>query len=551
MLDLFQQRWEDLWQGAVSPEQEMGAIYTKPEIVSFILDLAGYRPSDMRLAEQKLLEPSCGDGAFLSAAVARLIASEQSQPCGSNWSDRVMDSAFRAIELDERVLLTARARVKQQLADAGCPEWRAAELVTCWFVRGDFLLEDWAGQFDYVVGNPPYVRIEALPRAVLESYRRSHSTLSDRADLYVAFIQKGLEALRTDGTLAYICANRFAKNQYGRGLRRLIADHYHVRYYLNLEHTQPFENEVSAYPAIIVLDRRRSAPTFAGTLATLHSPVLQTIAAAPEASTDGLIHRFDNWYPDGGPWTGTSPVIVRSLRMLSDRLPTLEASGPGTRVGIGVATGADKIFILPGRSAEIEADRQVPLVFAGDVSNDHVSWSGRYLLNPFSDDAQSGLVDLGEYPRLAAYLHRHAATLNKRHVARSRPESWYRTIDRVSRSLQSREKLLLPDIQSSVTVGHDEGRFYPHHNLYWIVSDTWNLRALKALIRSSRIVEQVRAYSVEMRGGAVRFQAQTLRRVRVPAFASLSTTLVEELAAAADTVDQHHIDSLADQAFRP
>jgi hypothetical protein len=58
----------------LSPAREAGVVYTKPWMVELVLDLAGYLP-EKRLAELVVLEPSAGDGAFLSAMVRRLVES--------------------------------------------------------------------------------------------------------------------------------------------------------------------------------------------------------------------------------------------------------------------------------------------------------------------------------------------------------------------------------------------------------------------------------------------------------------------------------------------
>lgn len=59
--------------GADQPVPESGTVYTKAEIVSLILDLVGYLPHRKRLLDWRMLEPSCGDGAFLREIVARLV----------------------------------------------------------------------------------------------------------------------------------------------------------------------------------------------------------------------------------------------------------------------------------------------------------------------------------------------------------------------------------------------------------------------------------------------------------------------------------------------
>ena len=62
----------------------------------------------------------------------------------------------------------------------------------------------------------------------------------------------------------------------------------------------------------------------------------------------------------------------------------------------------------------------------------------------------------------------------------------------------------------------DKGGFYPHHNLYYVVSDKWDLEVLGGLLLSDIANLFVGAYCVKMRGGTYRFQAQYLRKIRVP-----------------------------------
>lgn len=140
-------------------------------------------------------------------------------------------------------------------------------------------------------------------------------------------------------------------------------------------------------------------------------------------------------------------------------------------------------------------------------------WSGRFLVNPWNG---SGLVDLDRYPRLAEHLEVNGDRLRGRHIARVRPQQWYRTIDRVHSDLQGRPKLLLPDIKAASHPVLDDGRFYPHHNLYFVVSDQWDLEVLGGLLLSDVANLFVGAYCVKMRGGCYRFQAQYVRRIRVP-----------------------------------
>jgi hypothetical protein len=80
----------------------------------------------------------------------------------------------------------------------------------------------------------------------------------------------------------------------------------------------------------------------------------------------------------------------------------------------------------------------------------------------------------------------------------------------------------------------DKGKYYPHHNLYWIHEDEsdWDLEVLGGLLLSDIAELFISTYCVRMRGGTLRFQAQYLRRIRVPHFSTVSAEDCAELRAA-------------------
>lgn len=546
-LTLFEKDWRDVWNGA-EPTEPVGAIFTRDEITEFIMDLAGYVP-DRRLAEKKLLEPSCGDGAFLKAAIRRLLDSEIKARAKIDWDLEELSEAIRACDVNSGFVEQARAGVAKQLHDAGCPAGRASELSVHWIEHADFLLKVWREKFDYVIGNPPYVRIEDIPTEVMSRYRELYPLCIERADLYIAFFEQGLHLLSSQGSLSYICANRFTKNLYGRSLRQHLAQSYRVKFYLNLEHTQPFVSDVSAYPCVVVIDKAREGATRAATLNNLHPETLaQLLAEKDDAHTKAWAY-FTSWYKDGAPWIATNREDYRMHTDLALKHPLLEAAGENTRVGIGVATGNDDIYILSALDSQIETECQLPLVMAADVSAQQLKWSGHYLVNPYSSDGENRLRDLKAFPGLKAFFERNRDTLMRRHTAQKNPDMWFRTIDKVNAKLTGQSKLLLPDIQAGGVVGMDEGKFYPHHNLYWVTSSSWNLRALQAILRSSQILQQVKAISVQMRGGSVRYQAQVLRKLRIPRLSSLSDSSLERLAAVASSENQGELDAVVAEVF--
>ncbi len=177
-----------------------------------------------------------------------------------------------------------------------------------------------------------------------------------------------------------------------------------------------------------------------------------------------------------------------------------------------------------------------------DIKSGAIEWQGNCVLNPFEPSGE--LAAFEAYPLFAAYLRKHEATLRKRHVGKRSETRWYRTIDRIYQDLTQRPKLLIPDIKGTANIVYDDGHYYPHHNLYYVISDTWDLRALQTILRSSIAQFFVALYCVKMRGGYLRFQAQYVRRIRLPRWDRLTEEQRLCLTMAA-TMDRSHCDVIA------
>lgn len=517
-----------------APADERGAIFTRPEVVDFMLDLIGYT-SERPLWQFRLLEPSFGGGEFLLRAVERLLEASLE----AKIPTRELTTAIRAVELHYDTFVQTRAELGRLLSAKKVPVNTASMLLDAWLKNADFLLEPYREHFDFVVGNPPYVRQELIPTNLLAEYRQRFATLYDRADLYVPFMEKSLGLLSPEGQLCFICSDRWMKNRYGGPLRALISSDYSLRYYVDMVGTEAFQSEVTAYPAITVIQRGQSDA----------KPLL---AHRPEISRDALTQLNHLFKGPASGYNGTVSMLAASprgdepwllesdaqpslelVRRLEAAFPTLEEAG--CSVGIGVATGADKVFIAPYDEIDVEDERKLPLVMTKDILEGEVRWKGLGVVNPFEEDGS--LADFAAYPRFARHIQRHRETLQKRHCAQKANGSWYRTIDRITPSLTAKPKLLVPDIKGEANIVLEEGKLYPHHNLYYITSEHWPLKALQRVLQSGIARLFVRAYSTKMRGGCLRFQAQYLRRIRLPLWDSIQPTLQKKLCDEQQPVD--------------
>ncbi len=529
-----------------SNAEQRGAIFTRREVVHFILDLTGYT-SDKPLWTVRLLEPSFGSGDFLIPAIERLLESSARDGKGA---DELLE-AIRGIELHRETFESTRSEILGMLTASGFTPKVAEHLVEHWLVNGDFLLEPISGAFDFVVGNPPYVRQEMIPAGLLAEYRRRYSTLYDRADLYIPFLERSLLLLIPDGNLGFICSDRWMKNRYGSPLRRMVADGFTLKYYVDMVGTSAFHSEVVAYPAITVIQRSAS-----GSLRMAHRPEVSTKSLAklhrqltgPAAKFNGSVIEMPCVADGDSPWlleADAQPTLAL-VRRIEAEFPLLEEAG--CFVGIGVATGADKVFIGTMDELDVEDSRKLPLVMTRDILGGSVQWRGLGVVNPFEENGS--LADFSIYPRFAAFMEEHSKTLKARHCAKRGNGTWYRTIDRITPSLARKSKLLIPDIKGVAHIVHEEHGLYPHHNLYHITSVDWPLAELRVVLMAGIAELFVRAYSTKMHGGSLRFQAQYLRRIRIPRWKDVPAEIRRKLSAASKSGNPEEARELVVRMYR-
>jgi adenine-specific DNA-methyltransferase len=529
------------------PVGAKGVVYTKRWVVDLLLDLAGYR-SERNLIDAMAVEPSAGDGAFLGPMIERLLNSCEEQ--GRPYAD--CSNSLIAYELDEDSANRARGLALGILTARGVSQPQAQQLVDRWVRTGDYLFEAISFDADFVIGNPPYVRLEDIPEETAATYRGAYPTMRGRADLYVAFFEAALHQLRKDGVCAFICADRWMRNQYGGELRQLVTSGFSVDVVIEMHNADAFHDEVDAYPAITVIRRgSQGSAIVANAEPEVERHSSSTLSAALQAAANGSLARppkglrvalVQKWFEGSVPWPCHSPTQLALLRRLEDKFSPLEDHA---KVGIGVATGNDSVFITKDPEL-VESARLLKLGLVGDICDGTMKWSGHYLVDPWNAE---GLVTLEKYPRLKAYFEEHAKELKKRHTAVKNASGWYKTIDRVTHALASQSKLYIADIKNVLDPVLDRGETYPHHNLYYVQSDEWDLEVLGGLLMSAIGQFFVESYGVRMRGGYLRFQSQYLRRIRVPSPQALSGKHERELREAFRTRDRKRATTAALEVY--
>ena len=483
-----------------------GDVFTSPQVVKYILDLIGYT-SDKDLAQYKILEPCCGDGAFLIEIIHRILLSAKQYNFNPN---PIIENNIVAYDIDSDKIERCRQHILCTFPNFTLPSLKTK----------DFLLEDIIEKFDFVVGNPPYIRYEKIPTANRAIYKKKFATFHYRADLYVLFFEKTLKCLAPGGKHGFICANRWLRNEYGKKLRGFIAHNFRLHAIVDLEQADAFQEKVLAYPAITIISNDSPSCLF-------NYAKINTIDQLKcEKTTSKKMSTTEDW----------SQMFCDISH--SNNLLSIEEQG--FHIGIGIATGADNIYISSSLKGIVEEELLLPAINARDLTGNKQNWHREYLLNPY--DKEGALIDLSCFPKAKSYLENNKEALCNRHIAKKNPQKWYRTIDKVKQKLQKTPKILIPDISGNSFLFIDEGHFYPLHNIYYVTGENLHLlKILCAILMSDFVIKQIQEISNCMNGGYHRWQSQHLRKLRIPYIKSIKPELASLLEEAYNKKDLHQI----------
>jgi hypothetical protein len=320
------------------------------------------------------------------------------------------------------------------------------------------------------------------------------------------------------------------KNQYGETLRYLISVQYKVDFIIDLERAEAFQESVIAYPSIIKIDNTSQYKSKTNYYEEDDIKGLSKIIKVKATAQKVLSINSSNWFVNT-PLNGKSDSHLELIQ------------SQGFKIGIGVATGCDRFYINDDFKNQIEEELLLPILMSKDVRNDTFKWNEKYIINPFTK--KGDLINLDHFPKAKKYFLENEELLRRRHVAKKNPANWIKTIDKIKPDLTKQAKIILPDISGNKCIFIDEGNYYPHHNLYYIVGNNLlELKALAAILLSDFVRLQLSNIGNKMNGGYPRWQSQYLKKLRIPRIKSLPKDFLTELTTAYDKFDFAKINCL-------
>lgn len=367
---------QNLFEASIESQEkkENGIVYTPQYIVDYIID------NTIDLADIKnkiVVDPACGCGAFLTGLISKISSWSSSQLCNfiSNnlYGFDLNENCKKDIELviNTQLLLLNKCysdvKINIYSFDSLFNEWR------------DYL----PSKPDYVIGNPPYVKVQTMKKDYVEKLKSNfNTTKSGGFNLFYAFIEKSMSELHEHGKLGFIIPNNFLKIKSGLDLRKYISKNKYLEKIVDFDCNMIFA-PVMTYNCIAILSK------------TNNSSVLYSILEKTDDIPRDLIaidyKNLDIESLDDDGWL----LLPDSIKRKIEKIERFE-NKIGDQIKTGIATLRDKLYIIDfvkndkyykeydGQIYEIEKEALRPLYKVSDISDvNDIEKSKKFIIFPY------------------------------------------------------------------------------------------------------------------------------------------------------------------------
>lgn len=542
-----------------SKEKNNGVVYTPPALAASVAEaiVAQFQPEPNQ-DTIKVLEPALGEGE-LALALLRILQAKYPKH----------QILLQAYDIDSQSLATSAARFKAEFPQ-----------VAINFSAADFLnLDDYGGEFDLIIANPPYVRTQTLAVGTSQQLAQRFG-LHGKVDIYYAFFIAALEALKEGGIAGFITSNKYLTISSGRSLRRYLYEHARLLTISDLGDTKVFAN-AAVLPCVTVFTKR-------GLLAGAESYQVQFNSVYLSNATDqpvpinhvcdcvgqaghfidlqGSCYQAQTGYVVLGaasaeaPWVLTSKDQEQWLEQVQRN--TWKSFGEVAPVRVGIKTCADNVFLFDRACSELEFELTKPLITHRNAGCYRPNLTERWsVLYPHYDqNGRQQAYDLTHYPKSQAYLCKHYDQLNGRAYVHKAGRAWYELWVPQKPALWAHSKIVFRDIAEYPQFWLVTEDAVINGDCYWMdfaPDAATDVMYLMLAVANSRFIVDFydRKFNTKLYSSKRRFMKQYVERFPIPdpkrPLCQEIISLVQELLATKDNTKdlKARIDDLVAVAF--
>ncbi|MFX0173588.1 MAG: Eco57I restriction-modification methylase domain-containing protein [Candidatus Hodarchaeota archaeon] len=519
----------------------LGEFYTPIEIVTYILDIIDYRIQNNTILEKRLIDPACGSGTFLIEALKRYLKVAELKNDLSNkfyWTEvlRRLLSEFKIVGLDIHpfAVLIAQSYFFLILL----PYYKKAVLEqyenelfvikklpifsmdSLWDLTKDnkrntqilaespfhknvpdsdlltkFLKND---QFDFVVGNPPYVNIRMIEQTQKEYYKSVYQTARGSFDLYCLFIEKGVNLLTNEGKLGFITSNQFMLSDYGKYVREYLTSSQTSKgarckliQILDFRDSRLF-NAVINYPCIITLKKTKNLEEISNNKIKFIRVKKNTNQLLDNLFIDlnELKKKIDLYdifkYPQSELSKNIWTFMPKEERELFNRIWKMkdhQFADVTENIFVGTQTSLDKVYLVnitqdlgadvvkikrKESSLEFNFERELlkPILKGKDITKWLLNWSNHWLIFPYEKEQKYVSLSSNKlrtnFPKAWEYFLAHKEQIVEREGGKMKNRSdWFAFIYPKNHERFEQTKIISQLLSRKNRFALDiEGRFY-------------------------------------------------------------------------------------------
>ena len=395
--------------------------------------------------------------------------------------------------------------------------------------------------FDIVIGNPPYQRIRGIRESnpmFADYLSKTYKTATGSFDLYVTFVERGLELSNETGLVNYIMPTKWTNSDFGKGLRALLSSQYSVSKIINFGAYQVFN--ASTYTGIQWFSR--------------YSNHFKYFELNRNLSTnDELKHYLDTLNDKDANIVNiqslTEKQWVLTNKTVTDILNTIELQPRKIKdvfdkIFQGIATSKDDVYFIYncklnntfiegeskqlGRKVQIELGLVKPLLKGDGVRKYATISTDRYIIFPYKMvNGKAVLYNEDEmynlYPQGYAYLKECELILRERENGRFNIDGeWFQYGRKQGILFAEKEKLVAPEISLGGNFAYDKkGMFYSTTKVYGYIKKESTKESYKfwmALFNSRLFWFFIQNTGYVLRGGYYTFKTNYVNPFPVPSY---------------------------------
>ena len=494
------------------------------------------------LLQLTILDPACGSGAFLNAALQFLMAEHKSidemeaKVVGSaivfqDVENSILEHNLYGVDINEESVEIAQlalwlrtAKPHRKLNSLNQNIKCGNSLISDPAIAGEKAF-DWQkefpqvfekGGFDVVIGNPPYVRVQQLDYDTIDFLKANYKTALKRIDISLCFIEKSKQLIKQDGIASFITSNQFLTTEYGQAMRKFLLEDYFITKCVDFGDLKIFEDAMT-YVSIFSFTNNRTE--------VFEYYKIDNLSVASSGQY-GKPQQIDISTLSDNNWN----LAKYSQQNVFDKIcSNNKCLGEIGNAHAGLFTGLDSVLMFNGEELQkykFETDLILPVIRAENCNRYFCTPTDKYVIYPYKYENGKTIVLSEEelsshYPNVYEYLVQHKNELGQRKDSRktmSERKDWYTLTRFGQKNVFNKNKIVSPgEVKNHKFCIDNSGAGFSCARVFAITieKNDLDLRYVLCILNSNIIKSYIQSYASLKAGGYYSYSSNILNRVPI------------------------------------